>query len=219
MREKVWGSLRAELNFLKNCQIQYFFFSATATGAVASFGAIASLENAPSIYLAPLLVILPCWWIFFDKATTISRIVAYLRHLECAMRKEVLEQPQPAHHGWETALGKYRQDEESIPARTKVRNYFRGLGYGFTKTLIFNTTHKYWAINYATFALLTGTCLMLTWYDEDRLDLVVFAFFAGLAGITALHNLSVVGQLTAGAYSYKACFRRWHKVLRKLDHP
>lgn len=218
MRETVWENLRSELHFLKNCQVQYFFFSVTATGAVAGFGsAIAGLTGAPSVYLAPLLVILPCWWIFFDKATTISRIVAYLRHLERAMRDREQGLPCAPHHGWETALGQYRRLEAEALKSTRARDYAWGLWYGVSRTLLFRTTHKYWSINWLTFALLSVTCLVLAQLDKAHANQSAFLLFVFLAIVSALHNLSVVGQLTRGAASYEACFSRWQHVLTELD--
>ena len=39
-------------------------------------------DVSQSIYLVPLVVLIPCWWGFFDKAKTITRIVGYFRILE-----------------------------------------------------------------------------------------------------------------------------------------
>jgi hypothetical protein len=33
-------------------------------------------------HIFPLVVLIPCWWGFFDKAKTITRIVGYIRILE-----------------------------------------------------------------------------------------------------------------------------------------
>jgi hypothetical protein len=135
------------------------------------------------------------------------------------MRKDTLGQPQAAHHGWETALGQYRKTEGELPKFKKLENYLWGLWYGITRTLCFRTTHKYWAINWLTFALLSVACLVLAQLDTTHANKLVFLFFVSLSVISAFHNLSVVGQLTAGGASYKACFSRWEDVLEELDQP
>ena len=75
--------LRNEISQLKGCQLQYF--TLTVTGTATLFGLAAMSQNPMVIgvaFLAPLAIILPCWWIFFDKATTITRIVGYYRVIE-----------------------------------------------------------------------------------------------------------------------------------------
>jgi hypothetical protein len=218
VRDLVWQNLRSELHFLKNCQVQYFILSVTATGAVAGFGdEITNLKDAPSVYLAPLLVILPCWWIFFDKATTISRIVAYLRHLERALRTKELGRNQKAHHGWETALGEYRRIEAKQERPAKIVAYAWGLWYGLSRTLVFRTTHKYWSINWLTFAGLSATCLVLAQLDTAHWNSSALRISSWLVGISGFHNLSVVGRLTRGSASYEAAYVRWSQVFAELD--
>ncbi|MCF8057247.1 MAG: hypothetical protein K9K37_11500 [Desulfocapsa sp.] len=66
--------LRSELTQLKGCQIQYFTLSITGTAAFFGLAAMSS-ENAilGVAFLSSLAIILPCWWIFFDKTNTITR--------------------------------------------------------------------------------------------------------------------------------------------------
>jgi hypothetical protein len=98
--------LRAELQQLKKCQLQYFIISVTGTSI------IFSLLNGPAqgkelFFLAPLLIILPCWWTFFDKATTITRLVGYTVWLESQLSSQ-----DPVYIGYETALQMFRQRED-----------------------------------------------------------------------------------------------------------
>ncbi len=101
-------TLREELRGLKNCQVTFVTFAITSTGAVIGLGARASDFPKLLVYLAPLLILLPTWLIFFDKATSINRIVGYIRVLETAflspqrLRKFI---------GWENALAEYRKEE------------------------------------------------------------------------------------------------------------
>ncbi|HHJ19552.1 MAG TPA: hypothetical protein ENJ84_06950 [Gammaproteobacteria bacterium] len=101
--------LRAELQHLKHCQLKYFSLSITVTGVI--FGVGAKLESSfdGAIFLAPLLVVIPCWWIFFDKAKTISRIVGYYRVLEELVNGSECYK----YIGWENSLEKFRQHQQA----------------------------------------------------------------------------------------------------------
>jgi hypothetical protein len=107
-------TLRGELQQLKSCQLQYFTLTVTGTGGILG---LSSLRQEPSMQvlsvIAPLAIILPCWWIFFDKATTITRIIGYYRLLE---RIVVPRGPIPyCFVGYETALAIYRRaDDEKV---------------------------------------------------------------------------------------------------------
>ena len=97
-------TLRAELQHLKNCQVRYFLFSITMTGTVIALVTKYS-AGYTAAYLAPLVVVIPCWWIFFDKASTITRIVGYYRVLE----KMILSTGRHWYIGWENALAEFRK--------------------------------------------------------------------------------------------------------------
>ncbi|MEX2220120.1 MAG: hypothetical protein WD749_15325 [Phycisphaerales bacterium] len=67
--------------------MEFLKLAATATGAIFGiwgvFGRAAPDGGVPVLLaLAPLMIILPTWWVFFDKATTVTRIVGYKRILE-----------------------------------------------------------------------------------------------------------------------------------------
>ena len=76
--------LREELRNLKQRQLRYFTLS--VAGSSLLFGLAESLPKGgkfgPVVLMAPLVILLPCWWTFFDKATTITRLVGYLRICE-----------------------------------------------------------------------------------------------------------------------------------------
>jgi hypothetical protein len=57
--------------------------------------------NINLIYLIPLIIIFPIWLIFFDKATTISRIVGYYNILEQILNGV---HPETKYIGWENSL-------------------------------------------------------------------------------------------------------------------
>ena len=110
MQEKEREQLRSELAFLKSCQIRYFELAIIAAGAVlAVVGQLGDKAN-PVVFLAPLVVVLPCWWVFFDKATTITRIVGYSRLLEGMLRRP--GDDTFAYIGWENALAAFRLEQQ-----------------------------------------------------------------------------------------------------------
>jgi len=111
--------LREELNNLKECQVRYFTFSLTATGIV--LGIIAKFGSTyfpNTLFLLPLTFLIPSWWVFFDKAKTITRIVAYYRLLETIILNEessikeiMLESKKFKYIGWENSLMFFREWE------------------------------------------------------------------------------------------------------------
>jgi hypothetical protein len=207
--------LRAELQELKRCQVQYFTLSVTGTGAV--LGLAGSLDDkamlGPSL-LAPLAIVLPCSWIFFDKATTITRIVGYIRHLE----GWIFGADSRLHIGFERALKSYRNLEEAIRAGSANQpppeasppppSWWRLARLG--------TRHRYWMANWYTFTGLSALCCAFGAYffSGPRLHLAAWIGSAALLSLfSALYNLVVVQQLTFGRYSYDANEAFWRGAL------
>lgn len=75
-----------------------------------------------SIAHLPLVIILPAWWVIFDKAASITRMASYLRISERAIGGESIP-----FIGWERAVERFRQDyaarrrERTTPARSSFR--------------------------------------------------------------------------------------------------
>jgi hypothetical protein len=203
-------NLRNELHFLKNCQLQYFILSVAAAGAIAGFGK--GISNNSTIYLAPLLVILPCWWIFFDKGTTISRIVAYLRLIEGMILKN--RATPYVYIGWENSLFLFRKNQQKLKFLKRLSHYLVGIWMGLIWSTTLLTTHKYWAINWYTFFGLGFTSLWLSSPSKDTLLGIPWIIFLILFIISTIHNLSVLGRLTNGYYSYDENLERWKEVLK-----
>lgn len=214
--------LRDELRMLKNCQISYFSLSVTSTGVL--FGVAPLLDNGGLVYLAPLVVILPCWRVFFDKATSITRIVGYARVLERGIVGE------PIHYvGWENALSRFRRWQERyegawhhfcgppepVGRGAWVRRRLARLGWC-------RTSHKYWLINFWTFGVLATLCLVLavvtplTMPAKDRhwgLVLPSTALGIGFVARSAWIVGPVLRDLTHGIYRYRSMVWAWDRVL------
>jgi hypothetical protein len=222
-------ALRQELNNLKNCQVTFLTFSVTATGVLLGLGTKLSSKSPPyagAFCLFPLVILIPAWWIFFDKATTITRIVGYYRVLEKAI---LCPHSVKRFVGWETALGVFRKKQERDP-RLPLWEQTKRLGklIGFSlKLALSETTHRYWLITYYTFYGLSVVCVLLS------LCFVVYLHFtkptgsvtgvvlgllpSGIAAIVTLisaaHNADVVNELIQGRNSYDRNEELWKEVL------
>lgn len=212
MKRKELELLRTEIQFLKNCQVRYFILSVATSGAVVGFAYKVSGGIPPAyVFLSPLLVILPCWWIFFDKATTISRIVGYLRFVELLVIS-TNDTDYYKHVGWENSLKLFRDFQEKQKIIPFIKSYIEGIGNGLRYGVTLRTTQKYLPLSWYTFLALSIAALLLSSGGEFGSTpewLSTFYLFI----VTAIHNLGVVGRLMRGGYSYDANFKRWCDVL------
>ena len=200
--------LRQELHDLKECQIKFLTFSVTVTGVLLSL-AVSLTYPLPSAYLFPLTILVPSWWIFFDKATTITRIVGYYRILE----KAILEPGSvESFIGWENALAKFRElqlaGELTLPRGSVEKRPIRR----FIELVVLKTTHCYWVLTYYTFFGLSVLCLALSLYQGANIVLVSLA--AIMIMISAVWNARVVSNLIWGRNSYTANEFFWRKILK-----
>lgn len=150
-------ALREELHNLKSCQITFLTWSVVATVALLTFFAKYSPTGLSGLpFLLPLGIILPCWWIFFDKATTITRIIGYYRQIE----KLILGKSKPKNYlGWENALALFREYQQAgdltfKPEKNFLAAFWKDLSpFG----LIFHT-RRYWLLVHYTFFGLSALC-------------------------------------------------------------
>lgn len=199
------GNLRQELHNLKSCQITFFSLAITSTGLLLGLGSHFISERVPAslIFLSPLVIILPCWCIFFDKATTITRIVGYYRVLEQMIIASA--DPVPNYIGWESALAKVRDD----PRRGKAAILL---------------SHTYWMISWFTFGALAALCLTIscvTYYaslqkypvhtQQILSPSILLAFL--LSFIAFSYTSYLAYQLSLGKHSYNHHEQRWREVL------
>ena len=207
-------NLRSELQFLKGCQLRYFLFSITSVGAVLSaIGALVrESQNGLSeklgtfVPLAPLLIVIPCWWIFFDKATTITRIVGYIR-----VSEQRLVNNKDFWVGWENSLRTFRTAQKNISRCTRLCNYSKGLFFGLFRIVPFFTSQKYWALNFLSFSAISVACVLTSNALNEGGFPVKIVWC--LIGISFLHNLAVLGRLTDGDHSYRSMEELWKVAL------
>lgn len=215
------SALRDELKHLKLCQLNYFTISVTATGALLGLGSkIGTGDTTALLYFSPLLIILPCWWIFFDKATTIARIVGYLTTIDWILSCPG-EKARYRYIGWEAALHYYRKNSEEKPVRFGewIRRWGRGLWFGLW-VLAFRTSHRYWSINFYTYAALSLICwglgsgFLLGGPSYAALFTRASSGLLLVIAISFVYNLYLAGDLIKGTRSYRAHAKAWAKFLR-----
>jgi hypothetical protein len=167
---------------------------------------VASIDNTLNsyygiAYLFPLTILIPTWWIFFDKAMTISRIVGYYRNLE----RLILKSHTANFRGWENALNRFRRLQEQ--GRLKHRSRLR-----LKELLPHRLPHRYWILTYATFFGLSILCLAMSFFSQVNMAIFYLVLFVVL--ISAIWNAWVISELIWGRYSYRANERYWKKILK-----
>jgi len=227
IQELTWKTItvvRRDIAELKRCQVQYFSLSVTATGAILG---LAATVTAPEIrglgMLAPLGLLLPCWMIFFDKATTITRNVGYQRALERLLQAD------PVQFHWllelETSLGKFRAAQDAGKLAVGVGVNPPGIG----RVLLLGTRHRYWILNWYTFcALSLLSCILGYNFLGDgifdfRLPLGIHAevpertLWGGPAFVAVflvgMYTFRMVTLLVRGRDSYEANARAWARLV------
>ncbi len=209
-------SLREELHNLKNCQVTFLTYSVTGTGLLLGILGRPGLSTESSLLLLlPLTILLPFWWVFFDKAKTITRIVGYYRLLEKHMLSVGLDID---FIGWENGLAKFREWQQKgrlkIPDDQTPRRGVRAI----FDALFIRTAHPYWILVYAFFFGLSGLCLLLALAlpSQKGLGFWLILVAAGLLFLlSAVVNGRWVCRLIWGRNSFNVneCF--WVQVLTR----
>ena len=203
--EKV--SLREELQHLKLCQLRYFVLSITVTGVIFGIGSkTEELEGA--MFLAPLVVILPCWWIFFDKAKTISRIIGYYRILE----NMVNGKGKYLYRGWENALSEFRRWQ--MENKLIYNNTDDISKYGKLSVLVLlKMPHRYWVINWYAYSISSLLSVVIALHFNYTLSIVLSILSIIIICISAISTGKLLMKLVYGQNSYAANEQFWGKIL------
>jgi hypothetical protein len=201
--------LKTELQALKNCQVQYFSLTITATGVIFGLAEkIADKSDLGLVYLIPLLLIIPMWSIFFDKASSITRIVGYMRILEALLVKD----KRFRYQGWENALREFRKADKPNPFwLDPIKMIWHAL-CALWPLIDFRRKHRYWAINWLTFCGL-GIC-SLVMAKHSHVDEKFFILFAVFFIAACIHNADVLWNLIGGKFSYDKREELWQEILK-----
>lgn len=197
------STLRNELNNLKKCQITFLTFAVTSTGILLGLLGqnIEKLDNPGVVALSPLSILIPFWWIFFDKAKTISRIVGYYRILESYLLGDLKID---RYRGWENSLAQFRRRIGTSSRQTALKNAHAKKEE--KKTL------RYWSFINAIFVLLCITCILISYKIgiNQRIliaTIVIVAFSFGF-------NTRLIYHLTMGRQSYTFHEEFWRIILK-----
>lgn len=176
------------------------------------------------LLLAPLIVILPCWWIFFDKATTISRNVGYARIIE----EMIAEYPEGRYRflGFEQSLAAYRSAKDSGkiavirtpkgsapggPRITGVRHWI----VNWLPFFPWGARYRYWIVNWLTFFALSALCCFLSLSNCTTLPQYIEGVSVTLlALLPSVFTFRILRSLLSGGSSYSEMTRCWREVLR-----
>jgi hypothetical protein len=171
-RQDLFRDLRVELGQLKTCQNQTLTIGITGAGFLLALTRIdPETHYSQFILLLPLAILLPLWLMFFDKARTITRMVAFLRVQEAL----ALSNKVRCVLGWETAMKEYWYAKDNYldkdENKNEVEDHVNSVNYGTSnkksdgasKTLkrrarIYNST--YWGAAYTVFFVLSLLCII-----------------------------------------------------------
>jgi len=218
-KEIIRGELRElgdVLRDLKNCQLRYFTLAITGTGAIISLAKSFGGDFRVVTFLAPLCIIIPCWMIFFDKATTITRTAGYKRILEKQLRGHL---GRYRHLGYENALPIFRAGEEEVWNRLQSRRPKRKRVEACA-SLLPRTRFRFWAINWYTFLMLSIVCVVLAASELLRsngllMGLALLGMALVFVALCSIYAYTLVRSVTSGELSYAACALKWHFLLRR----
>lgn len=215
--------LRNEISQLKGCQLQYF--TLTVTGTAALFG-LAAMSKDPIVigvaFMAPLAIILPCWWIFFDKATTITRIVGYYRVIE----RMIAEYPNSntKYIGYERALAIYRKEDDGTGRKDmkqceivdKTRRSHQQTRGSTHKKI----RHRYWNINWYTYTLLSSISCLLSAIFLHSNNAHKYLYLVPVMGLVvsiifAISTRKLMHAVIDGEYSYNENHYFWEYIHSK----
>ena len=226
-------NLREELRDLKSYQFKLLSIAAVVTGFLLSLTRLrldsaVSTIPAPSLYLLPLVVVVPSWFIFFDKAKTITRIVGYYRNAEAYVRKEGSIEYFP---GWERSLGCFRQRRaealRTVRSREQKRKWISRIWFSakhFFAVALLIDSQRYWTLAYYTFLALSAICLWVPirsnfplrpdlWVVFLRPESILLVFAVGLTLYCAVFNSIILSRLVWGEHSYDFLEKLWQEVL------
>ncbi len=207
--------LREELANLKKCQVTFITTAVTATGAI--FGLLGLdfiVDYREYIALVPLVILLPFWMMFFDKAMTITRIVGYYRVIEGLLLERTTADE---FIGWENALGKYRKEKSKI--KKAISEDDREESIAREKTNL--RSKSYWLLVYLIFLFLSIICLWISFSigingENGGIDRyhTLLIFSTVLVAFVAVLNFIAYIQLTRGAHSYTFTQAIWNRILK-----
>lgn len=210
---KEMKALRDELARLKNCQMTFQTVPITTTGLILAFGLRSSeMSLLKYISLFPIIIILPSLLIFFDKATSITRITGYIRLLENFLIKDIYEK----YIGFDNSLREWRKKVDDPQFQKDIKQSMQNENISIFR-------HAYWLISFIIYNSLSLICLLFSLFfyykfpEKQGTQLIylfsiIFAFIVVIVFITLSWHR--VLMLTRGRFSYNKREITWKKILR-----
>lgn len=209
--------LREELRDLKDCQVTFVKYATTATALL--LGVIVNMKNGQFsgiAYLLPLVILLPAWWIFFEKAKTITRIVGYYRVLEKSILGKI--SIVSGFQGWENAQSMFRDFErrgklDELEAKFKSTQKSSDSQLEKIIKLVTLQASPYWMLVYIIFLLLSLVCLSMSISSlSGDISLPIYVAIIFII-ISAIWKGLSVWQLVWGRHSYDLNEYFWEQIL------
>lgn len=219
--------LQKLLEETRKCQTTYFWSSLTTSGILMTLG-VRLMKNSSDIEklcipsMAILLVICPVWCIWFDKASSITRITAYLRVLEDIIH----EKKQYIYIGWENSYAIFRyflmdwynnpENKDTITIGSRILCTFRYCYDGIKICLRFKQPHQYDILNWLGFFSVSTICIFILITSRDLLYILIFStlyLFTIAFTSRVLSELSTPNNVNAGS---RSTYRReliWRYIL------
>lgn len=208
--------LREEMNNLKNCQVTFLTIAVTGTALLLALASGAT-PNTPfgKVCYLPLVILIPAWWIFFEKAKTISRIVGYLRVIEML---NFGPRGKNKFVGWENAQAKYRKFERDGKLQKPNDEDLKTNWSKFWDLLRCNAS-PYWMLTYSIFFALTISCsglgvsYSIQTYSHQITSLLLVSLVIIIVVGSSIRNFLFIWHLVWGRYSYESNEYYWKKIL------
>lgn len=185
------------------------------------------------IYLLPLTVLIPAWLVFFDKAKTITRIVAYYRLLESIILNNVYFN----FIGWENSVMRFREwevntdyddfkdsktfyctEKEELSLFQRIVNKFKGIK---------PPVGSYWFLTNLSFSGLIAVCISIPLFKEIIIpfpNVNLISYILVVVNIMLFYAIFIINFIIIyrsligdGRHSYTTNMKIWCNVF-KIDY-
>ena len=213
LMDREYVALRREIESIRRCQTTYFWSSITVSGAI--IGLAVGMLNDKAVelfylmtaFFAPLLIITPMWCIYFDKASLLVRMSAYIRVLERMVID--FDEGKKIFCGFENytklfrqkVCNSYKEKKRSWMLRviTMIINAFFVKDSGISRVINFKMPNQTICLVWSTYFLISLLCFVLITYLGIKKDMCFFTFLAILIFLSSCtYTLYVVRELVNG---------------------
>jgi hypothetical protein len=198
-----YAALRQEIMHIIDWRITFLSFVGTSGGVL--LGVNAAIVPQPFrtfFYLAPLIIVFPAQFIYFDRLKMFGRIVAYCRILEKLILGELTVERYP---GWENGLLQMRiraATFDQLPDSKLSRSWSTGPMRSFLAVPL--------AIAFLSLALFS--CGVLSLMLLEPLYVLSFVVFVPV-GVFVIQLNNLVKEIYRGKYSFNSNAYYWGQIM------